>query len=97
MKVDSEPEDDCPALLGVAVLRSSSTTAVACILLVLLVFMHIVSFLRLSAARGGRSLPLVVRRSVHEFHLKFVQYIDEPLPFGRHFSPSRRSLSTDFF
>ena len=48
VKVDSDPEDDCPALLGVAVLRSSSTTAVACILLVLMVFMHLVSFLRLS-------------------------------------------------
>ena len=53
VNVDSDPEDDCPALHGVAVLRSSSTTAVACILLVLLVFMHLVSFLRLSAARGG--------------------------------------------
>ena len=31
-----------------------------------------------------------------EFHLKFGQYLDEPLLFGRHFSPARRSLSTDF-
>ena len=57
VKADSDPEDDCTALLGVAVLRSSSTTAVACIFLVLLVLCTSSCFRRLSAAReGGPSL-----------------------------------------
>ena len=55
VKVDSDPEDNCTVSL--VLLRSSSTTAVACILLVLLLFIHLVRFLRLSAAGVGEVPP----------------------------------------
>ena len=92
MKVGSDPEDDCPALLGVAVPRSSSTTAVARILLVLLVFMHLAlcsSTVRRLEERSSLSWHGDVRTvdaSVFdEFHLKSGQHFDEPFLFWQTF------------
>ena len=84
MKVDSDPEDD-----SVLFSCGSSSTAVACAILVLLVFMHLELCSRRFSARrhvgtlGGRSplswggeVPTVDASVFDEFHLKFGQHFD---------------------